>query len=125
MTRFKVWGNVSYLIPAALAMYWHLWLTAILCFVVAGFSTLFHLSGEKRFSLPDTIFSWLLILSNLGLCYLGNFQAPYFWVAVLFLALALLYRYRPWTRREYSFNHGLWHLYGALITLFCIFTYVL
>jgi hypothetical protein len=124
-SMFKLWSNAFYLVPFAVALYWQLWPTAILSFCVGFFGLLYHLSGEKRFLLADSVSAWLLIFSNLVLCYWGNFRAPYFWIALLFVALSVFYHYYPWPKKEYSLNHGLWHLYGSLITLFCIFTYLL
>lgn len=86
---------------------------------------LYHLSNEKKFLRLDSTSAWLLILSNLLLCYIGGFKAPYFWIAFLFLILALTYHYYLQRISQYSLNHGLWHLYGALITLFCILTVTL
>lgn len=107
-----------------LALQSQLWVTALLSFAVAGFGYLYHLSNENRFFAVDAISAWLLIVSNLVLCYLGDFQSPYFYIALLFLTLALFYHYYPWSKAEYDLNHGLWHLHGALITLFCIFTLI-
>ena len=123
MLQFKNWSNAIYLVPLIVASYWHLWLTAVLSLCVALFGFLYHLSQEKRHVVPDMIFAWSLIVSNVVLCYWGSFKEPYFAIAVLFLCLALFYRYFPWTKQEYDVSHGLWHVYGALITLFCIFTY--
>ena len=121
-----LWSNGFYLVPAVLAAQYQLWLTVIFSLGVALFGVLYHLSREKRFFLLDTSCAWLLIATNLVLCYLGGFQAPYFWIACLFLGLALFYHYYPWRRgAEYELNHSLWHLYGALITVFCILTFVL
>jgi hypothetical protein len=125
MLKFKLWSNVFYLAPFAMAVYWQLWPTALLALCVASFGMLFHFYREKRYLLPDSFSAWLLIFTNLVLCYLGGFQAPYFWIALLFLLFALFYHFYPWKHSEYNLNHGLWHLYGALITLFCIFTYIL
>jgi hypothetical protein len=111
--------------PLILAAYWHLWPTVILILAVAGFGSLYHLSREKRFLLPDRISAILLIASNFILCYLGDYKAPYFWVAVLFALLSFLYHFYLQNKGQYDLNHGLWHMYGALITLFCIFTFAL
>jgi hypothetical protein len=123
--RFKVWSNTFYLAPLILALYWHLWPTAILTFAVAAFGSLYHVSNEKHFLLPDSVSASLLVLSNFILCYLGDYKAPYFWIAVLFAVLAFVYHFFADRKGQYDLNHGLWHMYGALITLFCIFTFVL
>lgn len=122
---FKNTSNAFYLVPFVAALYSNLLLTQILVFAVVIFGLLYHLSHEKRFLLPDAIAAYSLILSNLWLCYLGDFQAPYFWIALLFVFLASFYHYYLQRIGEYSLNHGMWHMYGALITLFCIFTVTL
>jgi hypothetical protein len=123
---YKVWSNAFYLIPFFVATYFELWPTAFLCLAVGVFGTFYHLHREsQRYLWPDRISAWLLIATNVALCYLGAFKAPYFWIALLFLALALFYDFYLERRGQYSLNHGLWHLYGSLITLFSIFTFVL
>lgn len=122
---FKVVSNCFYLLPLALAVYWSLWPTAVLVCAVFGFGMAYHLTHERRFFREDTLFAYLLIASNLVLCYVGRFQAPYFWIAALFVVLAFTYHFYLQNKGQYDLNHGMWHLYGALITLFCIFTLVL
>ena len=123
---FKVWSNVFYIVPFLVAFYFNLWATAFLSLTVAVFGLFYHLHREsKKFLWPDRIAASLLILTNLALCYFGNFQAPYFWVALLFLSLAIFYNYYLEHHGNYGLNHGLWHLYGSLITLFSIFTFTL
>jgi hypothetical protein len=106
-------------------MYSHLLLTALLCLCVAVFGVMYHLSNEKQYAVADKVSAWILIASNILLCYLGGFREPYFAIAFLFLCLAIFYYYFPWTKKEYALGHGLWHLYGSLITLFCVFTFLL
>ena len=123
VAAFKVWSNVFYLVPLLLALYLHLWPTAVLVLAVISFGALYHFSNEKRFLWPDRASAWLLISSNLVLCYLGGFRVPYFPIAVLFLLLSLFYHFYLERNGEYELNHGMWHLYGSLITLFCIFAF--
>jgi ABC-type iron transport system FetAB permease component len=108
-----------------LAVYWGLWPTAALVCAVVFFGSLYHISNEKRFFWADHISALLLIALNFFLCYLGSFRPPYFWIAVLFSLLSFAYHFYLQERGEYNVNHGLWHMYGSLITLFCIFTLVL
>ncbi len=124
LRQFKVWSNIFYFPTFLLALYWQLPVTAFFIAAVVVFGTLYHLSHEKRWFLPDAISAYLLIFTNLVLCYEGGFKAPYFWIALMFVALAFTYHYYLQQRGEYSFNHGMWHVYGSLITLFCIFTVV-
>jgi hypothetical protein len=125
VNRFKVWSNAFYLLPFSVALYSHLLLTALLCLCVAAFGAMYHLSNEKEYAMADKVSAWLLIASNILLCYLGGFREPYFAIAFLFFCLAMFYHFFPWTKKEYSLGHGLWNLYGSLITLFCVFTFLL
>ncbi len=122
---FKVWSNVFYLPAFILASHYSLWVTAVLVAGVVSFGALYHLTNEKRFFWPDMLCAYALIASNLYLCYVGQFQAPYFWIAFLFVLLAFMYHFYLQNKGQYSLNHGLWHLYGSLITIFCILTLVL
>ena len=126
LTLFTVWSNTAYLAPLVLAYYWALYPTLALVVAVISFGCLYHLSNESRYLWPDRISALLLISSNLVLCYLGAFQAPYFWIALLFVGFAFLYHFVLQNNKgQYELNHGMWHIYGALITIFCILALVL
>lgn len=122
---FKVWSNIFYLPTFILAAYYGLWVTTILVAGVVYFGVKYHLSNEKHFLWPDRTAAYLLIASNFYLCYLAHFQAPYFWIAVLFVCLAFFYYFYFQGTELYSLNHGLWHMYGSLITMFCILALVM
>lgn len=122
---FKFWSNVFYVIPLYLALHYFLLPTALFTFAVILLGVLYHFSNEKKYYHLDNASALLLIATNLQLCYRGHFKAPYFWIALLFLILAFIYHFYLQKKNGYDLNHGMWHLYGALITTFCIFTYAL
>jgi len=112
-----------YVIPLVVAGIFHLWLTLLFILGVIVFGVLYHMHHEKKYLWADKFFAWALIISNLFIAYQGHFKSPYFWIASVFLVGALYFRSRE--REGYEIHHSLWHLCGALITLFCIFTYAL
>lgn len=120
---FKNLSSAAYLAPAGVAFFYGLYPTAILSVAVAGFGILYHLSNEKKFLLLDFSFALLLILSNFILIYLGNFKAPYIWFVALFVVLSFWHYFFRQKHGSYEWHHGMWHVYGALITIFCIFTH--
>ena len=86
---------------------------------------MYHFYDEKRFHGADFAAASALIVVNAYLCYLGAFTEPYFVAAVIFLVLALTHYLYLQNKGNYEFNHGMWHVHGALITLCCILVYVL
>ena len=122
LRTFLMWSNLFYVAPLVVALYYGLYVTAYLSLCVVFFGIIFHLYKEKKFLLPDRVSALLLIGTNLVLCYLGHFAFPYFYIALLFVFLAVFYDFYPTTKKDFDLNHGLWHLYGALITVFCILT---
>jgi hypothetical protein len=124
-STFKVWSNIFYLPAFVLAAYYGLWITAFFVAAVVFFGVKYHLSNEERFLWPDNTSAHLLIISNLYLCYASQFSAPYFWIALLFVCLGFFYYLFFQDKRQYSLNHGLWHMYGSLITIFCILAFVM
>jgi hypothetical protein len=123
--NFKFLSNLFYLIPFAIAIHWHFWITAFLCLAIILFGTIYHFYKERWFFWPDSISAWALIFTNVELCYWGHFTIPYFWLVCFFVALACFQHFYLQEKNNYDLNHGLWHIYGALITLFCILTYAL
>lgn len=125
LSAFKFSSYLVYLLPFAAALYWNLWTTAFVVAIVVAIGFLYHWFDEKRFLIADAGAVCLIVVWNLWLCYQGNFQEPYFIAALVLTVLAFYYYLFRQNSGSYSLNHGMWHLYGALITLFCICTLVL
>lgn len=125
-SRYEVWSNTFYLVPLLMAGLAGMVFHTIAIFAVFLFGLLYHLSREKRWGWIDNKAAWVLIAGNWAIVYLGKFSSPYFPVALLFLALALYYHYIAERKQfgGYGLNHGMWHLYGALITLFSLLTFL-
>jgi hypothetical protein len=121
--KFLTWSNFAFLIPLVLAIYFHVWLSTFVLIGVFSISFLYHRSEEKRFKHLDALLAWLLILSNVWICYLGKFTAPYFTIVVLLVVIALyLYFYEQ--KRNRILGHSFWHIFSSLITLFSILTFL-
>ena len=82
----------------------------------------YHLSREKRLAIADVVIAWALIASNILLCYRGNFSSPYFELTMLFVAIGVYFKYRH-HRKDLDMDHGLWHFFSSLITIFSILTF--
>jgi len=124
-SAFKFSSYLAYLLPLAAALYWSLWTTVLVVAVVVAVGFLYHWYDEKQFLAADACAVVLIVIWNFYLCYAGNFQEPYFVIALLLTVSAFYFFLRKQTPQSYNFNHGWWHLLGALITLACIFTSVL
>ena len=69
------------------------------------------------------IFAYVLIGTNSYLCFVSNLKFPYFPLVFVFIIIALLFYVRG-SKKQYSFNHSVWHVLSAAITLLCILGYV-
>ena len=123
MKHFKTWSSAFFAVPLFIAIYFHVWLTVALLVAVIVASTLYHLSKEERYKQIDIVFAWSLILSNFLICYLGSFTLPYAAITFL-LVIPAFYAYDK-QKYNYDLNHGLWHLFSSLITIFSILTFAL
>ncbi len=124
--RYEVWSNAFYLAPLMVALNARMAVHGVVIGMVILLGLLYHLSRETRWGWFDNKAAWTLILANIVVIYLGSFAAPYFPIAVLFLMLALYYHYIAKHKQYggYGLNHGMWHMYGALITLFSLLTFL-
>jgi hypothetical protein len=114
-----VWSNSFFIIPLALALYFEIFIHAIIIFTVIILSTVFHITKGKKWENIDKIFAYLLIGYNLYLCYLSSFRTPFFLLAILFVLIGC-YFYFYKKRDDWE-----WHLASALITVFCILGFAL
>lgn len=118
------WSNLFYLVPIIIAVIYGLYLYAVILTVVFVVSFDFHHFKEaKDVYYLDVIFSSILMVSNTILLLLGNFKIPYSIIAVIFALVALFFYYRK-AKHDYYFNHSLWHVFSALVCLFCLLTFL-
>jgi len=117
--KSKVWSNAFFLVPLLFSLYFGLYVYSILLFLAIIFSTVYHLSNEKKFEFIDQVFAYVIIAYNLYLCYLSDFKQPYFTFAVLFVAIGVYFLYIK-KKDDYE-----WHLSCAMISLCCILAYVM
>jgi hypothetical protein len=115
----KVWSNAFFLVPLVYAICNSLFIYSIIFLLAIIFSTLYHLSNEKRFSILDKIFVYLVIGYNLYLCYLSNFNEPFFLIALMYVGIGFYFLYYK-NKDDYE-----WHASCALISLFCLLAYAL
>jgi len=115
----KVWSNSFFLVPILLSISYHLYFHALLVLAAMTFSTVYHLSSEKRWGTIDKIFAYLVIVYNLYLCYLSDFNQPYFSFALLFVFTGFYFFFKM-KKDDYE-----WHISCVLITTFCILAYAI
>lgn len=116
LTDKLVLSNLAFLVPFGAAFYFHLFLhTAIvgLCFV---FSLLNHFYKEQKLEKADTLFAYLLILSNSILCFSAGFPGLFYSVMLPLIIISLSLYYLS-KKRHYERFHSWWHLLSAAITL--------
>ena len=103
----------------------HLYFYGLVLLCVFVSSVLFHTYREKKFEILDRTFVWLLMGTNLFYIYLGHFKFPYFYLALLSVVIALHYYYtKNRNKGQYNIHHGTWHIFGAVITIFSMLTFL-
>jgi len=117
------WSNGFFLLPFFLALSLNLYWYALIVLVVTIVSYDFHFFSEaSEVYYLDVFFSSLLMLSNFLLLFMGYWQLPYSALAVIF-ALTALYFYFKKSKRDYFWNHSLWHIFSAGVCIFCLLTF--
>ncbi len=114
----STYSNVLFLIPFFLALYFGLYLYAFVIFFVITVSLSYHHSNREKFIKADENTSWLLITSNLYLCFLGNFHTPHFLYALLLVAISSYFYFNQ--KKNYELYHSLWHVGSVGITVLSI-----
>lgn len=121
--RFAVWSILFFLVPWTLAWYAGIVPLGIVLTIVIGLSFMNHLRKEKILMKLDAAFAWILMFLQLALCVLGRFAMPYFLFVLVLAPIAIRFYYRR-SREGVDYNHGLWHLFSAAVSVFCQLTYL-
>ncbi len=119
-----VWTVFLFSLPIGAAFYYGLYIFGGLITLSTISSLFFHLSGEKKYYLQDRILATTVILGNVIFCIAGGFRPLKYLLAVVIFSFLAIYYYNK-GEINYTRDHALWHLFGALITLSCIMIYVI
>ena len=122
-SQIKFWSNVFFLVPLAIALWYHIIWYSIVIGMVFIISSYFHFKDEKRLEYVDVTSSSLLMVSNFILLFLGHWTMPYSVAAIVCAVIALSFYARQF-KHGYNFNHGMWHLFSAGVSSFCVFTFL-
>jgi len=121
--QVKFWSNVFFLIPLAMALWYHIIWYSIIIGLVFIISSYFHFKSEKRLEKVDVTSSTTLMVANFVLLFLGHWNLPYSIIAIVCAVIALSFYARQF-RYGYNFNHGMWHLFSAGVSSFCLVTFL-
>jgi hypothetical protein len=116
---FTILSNLAFVAPLLIAVNKSAYLYALTIICVFITSCLFHLNKQKRYMLIDSFFAWLLIATNLMSFYLKGFGSIHFYAAVIFVIIGLYFRSKA-DKKSYRFNHSVWHIASAIITILAI-----
>lgn len=119
------WSNLFFLIPLGLGVNYELYWYAIILLVVTIVSYDFHFFSEAmEVYYLDVFFSSLLMLSNFILLFRGQWQLPYSAIAIGSALLALVFYFQK-SKRNYYWNHSMWHILSSGVCIFCLLTFVI
>ncbi len=113
ITYFTTLSNITFLFPIFLTLYFGIYWETIILFLAMTISFLYHASGEKELSKTDLFFAYTIIISNFYMGYMTQFQGRYLWIGIGLIALGTLFYFKA-LRKEYHFNHSIWHIACAL-----------
>ncbi len=119
----KTLSNLLFAVPLFMAVFFRLYYMIFFIGFVLIISSIYHIYDEKMLSWLDTAAAFALIGSNLVLVYLSRFKSPYFYMAMVFVAISFFF-YFGQNSDNYSTYHSLWHISSVIITIFCILGYV-
>ena len=122
--KIKFWSNFLFLLPLLFAVFYKVALYIPIIGTVFIISSIYHYSNEKILVTIDMAFALLLIFANFVLLFMGGILSP-FALSALTLALLAGYFYFRQTKHGYDLNHGLFHVFSALISIFSILTFTL
>ena len=123
MSNFKVWTVYVFLAPLFVAIFFRIWISAIILLVVISISHLYHISNERKYRFLDVIMATILIFSNIVLCSISQFRLKYIVPIIVLSMVAFYFAYFSKRTLKYDISHGIWHIISAIITLLSLFTY--
>lgn len=113
-----------FLLPLLFAVFYKVALYIPIIATVFVISSIYHYSNEKVLVDIDMAFALLLIFANFILLFIGGILSP-FAISALTLAILAGYFYFRQQKHGYDLNHGLFHIFSALISIFSILTFTL
>ncbi len=121
--QMKFWSNIFFLIPFAYAVSYEVVWYSIVIGIVFIISSYFHFSEEKKLIYVDVVSLTVLMASNLILLFKGYWTLPYSLVAIGCAVIAIFFYSRQF-KHGYDLNHGLWHIFSAGVSFFCMATFL-
>ena len=114
-----------YLVPLALALYFSLVLVTPILLILFLFSVAFHVSGEREFVCSDAVSAVMVVVSNVTLLYLSEFNLLVFSTVLVLTGITLGIRFVIERNDRGGLAHGFWHIIAAAITSVCVLSYTL
>jgi hypothetical protein len=121
--KLKIITELLFTIPLILTLTKEKYLYSIIITLSIIIALIYHLSKEKKCLFLDSTFSTILVCTNLYYVYKADFKYPYFQLAMVALVAAFYFYFRA-QKKNYNFNHSMWHVASMLITLFCVLAYI-
>lgn len=120
----KVLSNMFFLIPFYVSINYNVYWYSIIIGTVFIISSLFHFYNENKVLFYfDVIFSSIIMLSNFILLFLGHWILPYSIFAIICVLIALIFYFKQ-NSKSYNIDHSMWHIFSALVSLFCLLTFI-
>lgn len=120
--KLKILTEILFIIPLALALQERLYWYGIIIILSIISALLYHIYEEKKYFVLDVALSAVLITTNLYFLYLSSFKYPFFHLALIALIASFYFWFRA-QKKNYDFNHSMWHVASVMITLFCLLAY--
>ncbi len=121
--QIKFWSNLFFLIPLAFAISYNVYWYSVIIGLTFIISSYFHFHHEKRIAVIDVTSSTTLMLANFILLFNGHWVLPYSVIAIICAIIALGFYFRQ-DKGGYNVYHGMWHIFSAGVSFFCVATFL-
>src|SRR3989344_3859066 len=120
----KLWSNLFFLIPLALAAVYGFYLYVAVIGIVFCLSLAFHLREEnKMLFYADMVLSGLLMFANFLLLFTSGWALPWSALAIACAAAAIFF-FTGKSKLNENWSHSLWHIFSAGVSLFCLLSVI-
>jgi hypothetical protein len=122
--KMKFWSNIFLIIPFYISINYNLYWYSVIIVIVFITSLIFHFYDEHKIIFYfDVVFSSIVMLSNFILLFLGHWILPYSIFAIICALIALIFYFKQ-NSKSYNIDHSMWHIFSALVCIFCLLTFI-
>ena len=118
----KIWTSLLFIIPAIVSFCLHLYLYFGVITLAMLSSVAYHKMKERKFYWLDLVASFILMGFNLAFLLKAKLDLNFWLIPIGFVILSF-YFWNKAHKKQYGFNHSLWHIFSMMITTYSVLAY--